>query len=319
MSCFFRSWKRQKKKGMEKSSDDFHRQRGLLWLGKWLIHLLKLLSHSCPQESCLKCKVQFLTPRRWGCLRWCFAGQLWQGQEIDVKNESWCRTQLSLQTGGDSKVGLFMPQCPIARWGWGRSNQSPLRELGNETQPRQGSPSKAEEFELLMVWDWLWAHLSRSSSAPFACLSVLKDKLLLRSGICFFFTLKTKGAPLTPFTMSHCYFTWNCCACLPRKWDEIKLRGIYLFAFWAGMCSCLFCCFCSWTSKGHLKEGMGTQQEALVCCWLGTRELPTWVTISQGLSGQKWLVFHVSASHKPILPLSQDQPKLSTGLCCLEA
>lgn len=78
-----------------------------------------------------------------------------------------------------------------------------------------------------------------------ALLSVQKNKLLLRSGTWFLFTLKTKGAPPIPFTMSYCDFTWNCCYRLPRKQDEIKLRGIYLSAFWADMCGCLFSCFCS--------------------------------------------------------------------------
>lgn len=47
--------------------------------GRWLIHLLKLLSHPCPQESCLECEVQLLTPHGWGWSEEMFGRRMWQG------------------------------------------------------------------------------------------------------------------------------------------------------------------------------------------------------------------------------------------------
>lgn len=135
-----------------------------------------------------------------------------------------------------------MPQFPVVRWGWWRVISLHCRSWERDPVPAGESQQNGG------VWTAHGMALAVSSSERLrlclVCLSVQKDKLPFRSGVCFF-TLKTKGAPLIPFTMSHCDFTWNCSPCLPREWDEIKLWGIYLFAFWAGMCGCLFSRFCS--------------------------------------------------------------------------
>lgn len=73
-----------------------------------------------------------------------------------MKIESWHRTQLFLQTCGDNKKSWsFRASVSHCKMGVMQGNRSLLQELGNETLCMQGSPSKAGEFHLLMVWDWL--------------------------------------------------------------------------------------------------------------------------------------------------------------------
>ena len=69
-----------------------------------------------------------------------------------MKIESWCRTQLFLQTCRDNKKSWsFNASVSHCKMGVMEGNQSLLQELGNETQSLQGSPSKVRDFDLLMV------------------------------------------------------------------------------------------------------------------------------------------------------------------------
>lgn len=182
-------------------------------------------------------------------------------------------------SGKQKKLVFQSPQFSIVRWGWWRAISLRCGSWEMRPSPCRGVPVKLGNLNC----SWFG---TEQLGLCLICLSVQKDKLSLGSGVCFF-TLKTKGAPLIPFTMSHCDFTWNCCSCLPRKQDEIKLRGIYLFAFWAGMCAACSAAFVL-NQQGLLEGGNGnvlTRGPCLLPARYKRAACP--VTISQGLSRQR--------------------------------
>lgn len=113
------------------------------------------------------------------------------------------------------------------------------------------NPSELGEPDLLLMWDWLWAPLGLCLLS----LSLQKDKLLLGSGVCF---LHLKHKRSSPDTLDN--VTWNRCSCPWRERDEIRLRGVYLFAFGVGMCGCLLCCFCSEAGRSRRRERDGISE-----------------------------------------------------------
>lgn len=93
--------------------------------------------------------------------------------------------------------------------------------------------------------------------------------------------------------MSHCDRTWNrCsqnhCSCLQGKRGEIHLGGIYLFAFWAGLCGCLF--------QAGGGNGMALARG------------PCLLPVGDNSSGS----FFSPSLAQLSFPLSQDQPRHST-------
>lgn len=134
--------------------------------GSWLIDLLKLLSQPRLHESC---KIQSLAPQGWVWFEVMFCRRPVAGLGERWEMNPAVGPSSSFRFKGVRKiVFVAMPQFPIwDGWQWWRAVSLHCRsDLGI---PRRG-PSEVGEPDLLVVWDWLWAHLSHSGSASFACL-----------------------------------------------------------------------------------------------------------------------------------------------------
>lgn len=126
MSCFFQK------------SQEGEKERTGKWLrisgkgdccdsGRWLVYLLKLLSHPCPQESC---KVQSLTPHGWGWFEVMFCRRTVAGLGDRWEMNPGVEPSPSFRLcWGAKNVCVSVPRFPIVGWmAVMESNESPLQE-----------------------------------------------------------------------------------------------------------------------------------------------------------------------------------------------
>lgn len=260
--------------------------------GRWLIHLLKLLSQPCPQESC---KIQSQAPhgRGWFEVMFCSRtvtglGDRWEMNPDMEPSPSFglvgvpkrfVSPCLGFPFGMDGSDGEQWVSTADVTWESQRGWVGALCSwCGTGCQPLWATralpalPVSAEGQAAVQVWHLFW-HFKHKRSSP----STLHNVTL---------RLHT-GSLLLP----------------TEKGDEIKLRGVYLFASWAGMCGCCSAAFV--LKQGGPGGGNGVALAGGPCL------LPA----GDNFPGDKGDFFFSPCLAQPRFPLWQDQPRHSAGLC----
>lgn len=160
--------------------------------GSWLIDLLKLLSQPRLHESC---KIQSLAPQGWVWFEVMFCRRPVAGLGERWEMNPAVGPSSSFRFKGVRKiVFVAMPQFPI--WdGWQRWRAVSLHCRSDLGIPRRESQRGGG------AWSARGVGLAVSPSEPLGlcllCLSLQKDKLLLRSGICFLRFKHKRSSPDT--------------------------------------------------------------------------------------------------------------------------